>query len=120
VLRWLIPVLAALLLLIQWPLWFGKGGWFRVWDLERQLLAQRAANDSLSAQIASLAAEARSLKEGREAVEERARSELGMIRSDETFFQLVVPAAAASSVAAASSAPSARPKSQAPEAAAAK
>jgi len=118
--RWLVPVLAALLLLIQWPLWFGKGGWFRVWDLDRQLLVQRAANDSLSAQIATLAAETRSLKDGHEAVEERARSELGMIRSDETFFQLVAPPATAPSASEASPASVARSRRNSPETAAAK
>jgi cell division protein FtsB len=81
--------LAALLLAIQYPLWLGKGGWARVWDYDRQLGAQRAKNDALQARNAALDAEVRDLKQGLEAVEERARFELGMVRHDEVFFQMV-------------------------------
>ena len=81
--------LAALLLAIQYPLWLGKGGWARVWDYDRQLGAQRAKNDALQARTAALDAEVRDLKQGLEAVEERARFELGMVRHDEVFFQMV-------------------------------
>ncbi|MGE5338510.1 MAG: cell division protein FtsB [Gemmatimonadota bacterium] len=81
--------LAVLLAAIQWPLWFGKGGWLRVADLERQVTAQRAANDYLAARNAQLAAEVASFRTGREAVEERARMQLNMIRGDELFFQFV-------------------------------
>jgi cell division protein FtsB len=80
-------ILAALILLIQYPLWLGKGGWLRASDVDRQLDAQRAKNAQLEARNASLAAEVRDLKQGTEAVEERARHELGMVRSDEVFFQ---------------------------------
>ena len=73
--RLLAIVLAALLIAIQWPLWFGKGGWLRAWDLDRQLLAQRGVNGVLNARNAELAAEVASLREGREAIEERARHE---------------------------------------------
>jgi cell division protein FtsB len=81
--------LAALLLAIQYPLWLGKGGWARVWDHDRQLGAQRARNEALQARNEALDAEVRDLKQGLEAVEERARFELGMIRHDEVFFQMV-------------------------------
>jgi cell division protein FtsB len=81
--------LAALLVAIQYPLWLGKGGWVRVWEHDRQLAAQREKNDALQARNAALDAEVRDLKQGLEAVEERARFELGMIREDEVFFQLV-------------------------------
>jgi cell division protein FtsB len=81
--------LAALLVAIQYPLWLGKGGWVRVWEHDRQLAAQREKNDALQARNAALDAEVRDLKQGLEAVEERARFELGMIRQDEVFFQLV-------------------------------
>jgi len=87
--RALTLVLAGLLLLIQYPLWLGKGGWARVWEHDRQLSAQRAKNDGLQARNAALDAEVRDLKQGLEAVEERARFELGMIRPDEVFFQIV-------------------------------
>lgn len=95
--RALTVVLGVLLLAIQWPLWFGKGGWLRVWELQRGLEAQRNDNAALAARNAALAAEVRSLKEGREAIEERARQQLNMIRNDELFFQFVLtpqPAAA--------------------------
>ena len=81
--------LAALLLAIQYPLWLGKGGWVRVWEHDRQLAAQREKNDALQARNAALDAEVRDLKQGLEAVEERARFELGMVRQDEVFFQIV-------------------------------
>ena len=87
--RTLTFVLAGLLLLIQYPLWLGKGGWARVWEHDRQLSAQRAKNDALQARNAALDAEVRDLKQGLEAVEERARFELGMVRPDEVFFQVV-------------------------------
>ena len=84
-------VLAGLLLALQYPLWFGKGSWTRVWDLDRQLVAQRLDNAQKKARNDALDVEVRDLKEGQEAVEERARFELGMIKRDETFYQ-VVPA----------------------------
>ena len=82
-------VLAALLLAIQYPLWIGKGSWLRVRELDRQLLAQREANAKLKARNDALDAEVRDLKQGFEAIEERARMELGMIKRDEVFFQVV-------------------------------
>ena len=86
-------LLAALIVLIQYPLWLGKGGWLRVWDTERRLAAQRGSNDRLAQRNDALAADVRDLKQGFDAVEERARYELGMIRGDEIFFQVVeVPA----------------------------
>lgn len=87
--RLLAIVLAVLLAAIQWPLWFGKGGWLRVAELDRQLAAQRVVNDGLAARNAQLAAEVASFKAGREAIEERARAQLNMIRADELFFQFV-------------------------------
>ena len=82
-------VLVALIVLIQYPLWLGKGGWLRAWEVERQVDAQKAKNRQLEARNASLAAEVRDLKTGTEAIEERARHELGMLRSDEIFYQYV-------------------------------
>jgi len=89
--RLLAIALTALLIAIQWPLWFGKGGWLRAWDLDRQLMAQRGINGALNARNAELAAEVASLREGREAIEERARHELNMVRDGEVFFQIVIP-----------------------------
>jgi cell division protein FtsB len=81
--------LAALLVAVQWPLWFGKGGWLRVSELERQLAAQKAVNAELAERNAQVAAEVSSLREGRGAIEERARHDLNMVRDGETFFQLI-------------------------------
>lgn len=82
-------LLAALILLIQVPLWLGKGGWLRVSEIDRQLSAQQAKNGQLEARNLALEAEVRDLKQGLEAIEERARYELGMIKPDEVFFQVV-------------------------------
>ncbi|HEU0201956.1 MAG TPA: septum formation initiator family protein, partial [Burkholderiaceae bacterium] len=69
----------------------GKGGWLRVAELQRQIERQQAENAQIVARNAELAAELQSLRAGREAIEERARMQLNMIRDDELFFQLVAP-----------------------------
>jgi cell division protein FtsB len=89
--RALAILLGALLVAIQVPLWFGKGGWLRVGELDRQLAAQREINAGLAARNAQVAAEVVSLREGQEAIEERARRELQMVREGEVFFQVLVP-----------------------------
>ena len=81
--------LAALIGLLQYPLWLGKGSWLRVWEVDRQLHAQRDTNQKLVARNAALDAEVGDLKQGLDAIEERARSELGMIKRDEIFFQVL-------------------------------
>jgi cell division protein FtsB len=85
--KWPTWVLVALLVGLQYPLWFGKGGWLRVRDMERQLAAQREVNQSLEVRNASLEAEVRDLKSGYEAIEERARYELGLVKDGEVFVQ---------------------------------
>lgn len=90
--RGLTWVLAILILLLQYPLWLGKGSWLKVWDLKRQISEQQAANQVLAARNAQLAAEVNDLKTGYGAIEARARYELGMIRQDEIFFQVMEPA----------------------------
>lgn len=102
--RWLTLLLIALIALLQYPLWLGKGSWLRVWDLSRQIEAQKEANAALKARNDALAAEVRDLKTGYAAIEERARSELGMIRQDEVFYQVVPRPAAAPQRAAAAQA----------------
>ena len=87
--KWLTLVLIGLAALIQYPLWLGKGGWLRVWEVDQQISAQREINGRLKARNGALDAEVRDLKQGFDAIEERARSELGMVRQDEIFFQLV-------------------------------
>ena len=86
--RLLAVIFVLLILALQYPMWLGKGGWLQVRELDRQLDAQRQANAELKARNAALDADVRDLKTGFEAIEERARSELGMIRHDEVFFQL--------------------------------
>src|SRR5580765_964421 len=93
-------VLVALIALIQFPLWLGKGSWLRVWEVDQQIKSQREKNGKLQTRNTVLDAEVRDLKQGLEAIEERARSELGMIKQDEVFFQL--PAATSPGPAAAS------------------
>jgi len=83
--------LAASILLLQYPLWFGKGGWLRVWTLGR-----RETNARLRQRNSALDAEVRDLKQGLDALEERARYELGLIKPDEIFFQVVAPPGAPS------------------------
>jgi cell division protein FtsB len=89
--RTLAYTLAAFVLLLQYPLWFGKGGWLRVWGLERQVQDQKQANAALARRNGALDAEVRDLKQGFDAIEERARYELGLIKQDEIFFQIVAP-----------------------------
>ncbi len=87
--RWVKLILIILILLLQYPLWLGKGGWLKVWNLDRQVEVQKQANRQAQARNAVLDAEVRDLKQGTEAIEERARSELGMVKRDEVFFQIV-------------------------------
>jgi cell division protein FtsB len=83
--------LVFLIVAIQYPLWFGKGGWLHVRHVDRQLQMQREDNARLALRNATLSAEVRDLKTGLDAIEERARVELGMIKSDEVFFQVLEP-----------------------------
>ncbi len=105
--RWVSLILISLLLLLQYPLWLGKGSWLKAWDLVRQVDEQKNINQKTQARNAVLDAEVRDLKQGTEAVEERARNELGMVKRDEIFFQIVgdhslLPASAGLEVRAAS------------------
>lgn len=83
--------LIALIAAIQYPLWLGKGSWMRVWEVDGQIKSQREKNAKLQTRNNILEAEVRDLKQGYEAIEERARSELGMIKQDEIFFQMLQP-----------------------------
>lgn len=84
-------LLVALLALIQYPLWLGKGSWLRVWELDRQLSIQRQANHKHELRNSALESDVRDLKLGFVAIEEIARYELGMVRSDEIFVQFNTP-----------------------------
>lgn len=82
-------LLIGVIVALQYGLWLGKGSWMRVWEIDRQIFAQRQINEQLGARNSALDAEVRDLKEGVGAIEERARSELGMVRHDEIFFQVL-------------------------------
>ena len=86
--RWPTLVIAALLLVVQGDLWFGKGNMPYVMSLRKQLAAQRGANDKARERNVRVAAEVVDLKEGLEMVEEKARAELGMVRPDEILVQV--------------------------------
>lgn len=81
-------VLLALLAVVQAELWFGKGGVPRVMSLRSQVQHQQERNNQAQAVNEQLAAEVRDLQEGLEMVEEKARTELGMIKPDEIYVQL--------------------------------
>lgn len=95
-------ILVFLLLLLQYPLWLGRGGWLKVWDLHHQVAAQQQINQRTQARNAQLNAEVLDLKQGTDAIEERARNDLGMVKPDEIFYQIMddsaMPASPASSV----------------------
>ena len=86
--RWITLALAALLVLVQAELWFGKGGVPRMVELSAKLEAQKLRNEAAKRRNEQLLAEVNDLKEGLEMVEEKARFELGMIKPDEIFVQL--------------------------------
>jgi cell division protein FtsB len=81
-------LLAALLALTHMGLWFGKGSLPHVWSQRAQLAALQAQNEQAALRNQRMAAEVADLKSGLEMVEERARSELGMVRPDEVFVQV--------------------------------
>ena len=81
--------LLAILVLLQYPLWFGDGGVIAVWRLNREIAAQQKENAQLKDRNQTLEAQVNDLKQGLEVIEGRARSELGMVRKDEIFFQVI-------------------------------
>lgn len=89
--RGLILVLTALLLLLQYSLWLGRGGVRDVASLKSQIAVQEAENATLEARNNALLAEVMDLKQGMDAIEEIARSEMGMLREGEVFFQVLEP-----------------------------
>lgn len=91
-LRSILAILIVLLLLLQYRLWFGTGGLIRLWQINQTIEAQTLENSKLQERNLALEAEVIDLKRGLEAVEERARSELGMIKKGETFVQIISPA----------------------------
>lgn len=82
-------IFVAVIALLQYPLWLGKGSWLRVWDLNQKIVAEKESNSKLKLRNDTLDAEVRDLKQGNTAIEERARSELGMVKQDEVFYQVI-------------------------------
>jgi cell division protein FtsB len=85
----IIAALAILFVLLQFKLWFGEGSMKDVWALDAAIAEQAERNSQLKERNQTLAAEVADLKQGLEAVEERARYDLGMIKKGETFYQVV-------------------------------
>jgi len=114
-LRIVAALLAAVVLAMQYRLWLSPNGMRDVWRLEKAVAAQQAENQRLQERNRTLAAEVADLKEGRAAIEERARTDLGMVGGNESFFQVVPPASTANapSAPAAPAAPAVAPPSSA-------
>jgi len=82
-------LLIGILLGLQYPLWLGDGGVLALWKLKQEIAVQKLENSGLKERNLALEAEVRDLKEGYEALEERARAELGMVRRGETLYQII-------------------------------
>jgi cell division protein FtsB len=93
-LRIIAGLLLAAFLALQYRLWVSPNGMRDLWKTEAAIEAQSEENQRLAERNRTLAAEVRDLKEGRAAIEERARTDLGMVGGNETFFQVVPPPAA--------------------------
>ena len=82
-------MLAASIVLLQYPLWLGEGGWLKVRERAQKIDTQQVLNHRLQTRNAGVVAELNDLKQGRDAIEERARNDLGMIAPDEWFVRVV-------------------------------
>nr|WP_290702974.1 cell division protein FtsB [Amphritea sp.] len=87
--HWIILLLLICLIGLQYRLWFGEANLGEVQALQQEIERQRAENDLLVNRNHQLDAEVKDLKQGLEALEERARNQLGMVKEGESFFQLV-------------------------------
>jgi len=87
--RALLAILLLILVLLQLKMWFGEGGYRDVQRLAQRVEEQAQENESLAQRNRELQAEVEDLRQGLEAIEERARSELGMIKENEEFYQVV-------------------------------
>lgn len=85
----LFAILSLMLFGLQLQLWTGEGSWSDVWRMKEAVAGQLDENQQLEARNRALKAEVKDLKTGDAAIEERARSELGMIGKNETFFQII-------------------------------
>lgn len=85
----IVAILFGLLVLLQYRIWIVEGGMREVWHLRAEVAVQKEENEGLMSRNRALVAEVQDLKKGRIAVEERARTDLGMVGQRETFFQIV-------------------------------
>ena len=88
---WVLALLLVVFAALQAKLWWGEGGLYQAQMLDHQVGEQRAENARLQQRNDALSAEVEDLKSGEAAVEDRARSELGMIKPGETFYRVVEP-----------------------------
>lgn len=91
-----VAIVVAFILFLQYEFWFAKGSMLTVWHLKHNIAQQQQTNQQLKERNDALVADINNLKEGNEAVEERARNELGMVKKGETFYQVVDPVRKAS------------------------
>ena len=87
--KYFLLTLIVLIALVQWVLWFGNDGIIDLWESRQNLQASRLENEALEHRNNELKAEVIDLQTGLQAVEERARSELGLVKQDETFIQII-------------------------------
>jgi cell division protein FtsB len=87
--RWILLVLLVAFTALQFRLWVGQGSWAHISSLERELKDQTLVNEHLKQRNEVLENEVRGLKDGLKSVEERARTELGLIKKNETFYLLI-------------------------------
>ena len=87
--KYLTAALLSLIIMLQYPLWFGKTGWLNVQQLKQNVAAEHEKNLELQDRNALMYAEINDLKQGTDAIEEHARSELGMVKKNEILFQII-------------------------------
>lgn len=87
--RLIFLTLLVLFVLIQYPLWFGQGGWFAAWNLQEAVAEQQSVNEGLRARNQAMQAEVEDLRSGTQASEERARRQLGLMQDKEVFIQIL-------------------------------
>ena len=87
--KFLTFIFVSLILLLQYPLWFGKGGWFNVISLQKQIDHQLKVNESIKSENDILLAVVLDLKNGTDVIEGKARFDLGLIKKNEKFFLII-------------------------------
>lgn len=86
--KFMFAILIALFLLLQYELWFSRGGLLTIYRLQHHIVSQQSENKQLSDRNAALLSDIKDLKKGDESVEEHARNDLGMMKENEVFYQV--------------------------------